>query len=84
MIETLPPPPHNKNKIYILLFSFGRLQAFGIEVDESKNAQTFGGKAGEIQSAASKVRILVIPTDEELSIAEQTLEVVERSPPPAA
>ena len=52
------------------------MQGFGIEVDEARNAAMVGGKAGEIQTAGSAVRVLVIPTDEELSIAKQTLQVV--------
>ncbi len=63
---------------HILIFS-GWLQAFGIAVDEERNAATVGGKHGEIQSGNSRIKVLVIPTDEELSIAEQTLEVVQRS-----
>ncbi|MDR0691127.1 MAG: acetate kinase [Streptococcaceae bacterium] len=39
---------------------------FGLEVDESKN---FPGAEGIISTLSSKVKILVIPTDEELVIA---------------
>ena len=46
-------------------------QAFGIVVDDPKNDATVGGKAAEIQADNSRVKILVIPTDEELSIAQQ-------------
>lgn len=52
------------------------LQRFGIEVDPAKNEAMCGGRQGEIQSAESDVKVLVIPTDEELSIAQQTLEVL--------
>lgn len=52
------------------------LEAFGIEVDDAKNEAAIGGKSAEIQTEDSRVKILVIPTDEELSIAQQTLEVV--------
>lgn len=52
----------------------------GVKIDEAKNkAAVMGGKPGqtaEIQAADSKVKVLVIPTDEELSIAQQTLDVV--------
>ena len=43
-----------------------------------KNAEAVevSGKSVEIQSDVSKIKVLVIPTDEELSIAEQTMEVV--------
>lgn len=53
------------------------LQAFGIAIDTQKNQQTVGGKAESIEAQSSDVKILVIPTDEELSIAEQTIEVLE-------
>ncbi|DBA68922.1 hypothetical protein WJX79_007881 [Trebouxia sp. C0005] len=51
------------------------LENFGVSVDESKNKQHIG-KPGEIQTDDSRVKVLVIPTDEELSIAQQTLEVI--------
>lgn len=51
------------------------MQAFGISIDEEKNKQ-FIGKTGEIQTDGSSKKVLVIPTDEELSIAQQTLEVI--------
>lgn len=51
------------------------LQAFGVSVDEGKNRQ-HTGRPGEIQTDGSAVKVLVIPTDEELSIAQQTLEVI--------
>ena len=35
-----------------------------------------GGKEGEIQSDSSQIKVLVIPTDEELSIAQQTMHVL--------
>lgn len=52
------------------------LEQFGIAVDERRNSE---GKspAREIQKEGSRIKVLVIPTDEELSIAQQTMEVVE-------
>ncbi|GLE01433.1 hypothetical protein PINS_up010263 [Pythium insidiosum] len=52
------------------------LSALGIELDEQKNAVSMLG-AGPIaiQSERSKVQVLVIPTDEERSIAEQTYSI---------
>lgn len=44
-------------------------------MDEGKNRQHIG-QPGEIQTDGSAVKVLVIPTDEELSIAQQTLEVI--------
>jgi acetate kinase len=52
------------------------LSRMGIEVDENKNdMQT--SDAREIQSSKCPVRILVIPTDEELEIAEQTVQRIQ-------
>ena len=56
--------------------SFSALQAFGIDIDSQKNIDTIGGKVGEIQSVSSRIKVLVIPTDEELSIAQQTTQVL--------
>uniref|UniRef100_A0A7S0S850 Probable acetate kinase n=1 Tax=Chlamydomonas leiostraca TaxID=1034604 RepID=A0A7S0S850_9CHLO len=52
------------------------LEAMGVEVDAAANTATVGGKAGDISTKASKVKVLVIPTDEELSIATQTAQVL--------
>jgi acetate kinase len=55
----------------------GGMRWAGVDIDESKNEKAIGSTdTVEIQSEVSKVKVLVIPTDEELSIAEQTLEVV--------
>jgi acetate kinase len=49
------------------------LSQLGIEVDENKN-NLKTKEILEIQSTKGAVRLLVIPTDEELEIAEQTVE----------
>ena len=51
------------------------LEAFGLILDREKN-QTGKGQAREISTPDSPVRILVIPTNEELEIARQTVEVL--------
>jgi acetate kinase len=51
------------------------LTYLGIEIDAEKNA--LRGKAVEITTPDSKVKVLVIPTDEELMIARDTKEIVE-------
>ncbi len=48
------------------------MQAFGIEVDEKKNEYKNDGAIHEIQTKRSKVKVLVIPTNEELVIARET------------
>jgi acetate kinase len=52
------------------------LQRLGIALDPEKNADPSGGLR-EIQSTESSVKVLVIPTNEELEIARQTLEVLQ-------
>jgi len=61
-----------ENAADIRLRSCEGLSRIGIEVDESKNNLKTNG-VREIQSNRSSIRILVIPTDEELEIAEQTV-----------
>ncbi len=47
----------------------------GVKYDKSLNDSTHGDEV-EIQSADSKVKVVVIPTNEELTIARETLELV--------
>ncbi len=64
-----------ENAANIRLRTCTGLSGLGIEVDENKNnLKTNGIRA--IQSDKSSVNILVIPTDEELEIAEQTVEKI--------
>ena len=64
-----------ENAAGIRLQSCEGLAHLGIEVDEKKNEFNTSG-IFEIQSDASAIKILVIPTDEELEIAEQTVEKI--------
>jgi len=52
------------------------LSHLGIEIDPEKNNQK-SKKAFEIQTRGSTVKVLVIPTNEELEIAEQTVACIE-------
>ncbi len=52
------------------------LEAFGIKVDPEKNEKAIRGAQMEISSADSKVKVLVVPTNEELMIAKETLELL--------
>jgi len=56
------------------------LSELGIEVDEKKNNRKTK-EIHEIQSTTGAVRLLVIPTDEELEIAEQTVECIKTLKP---
>jgi acetate kinase len=55
------------------------LAHLGIEVDSEKNNRKLK-EAFEIQNRSSTVKILVIPTNEELEIAEQTLACIQNLP----
>jgi acetate kinase len=55
------------------------LKGMGIELDDAANRFHVSGPQGDISLKGSKVRVLVIPTDEELSIAQQTAAVVKGS-----
>ncbi len=48
----------------------------GIKVDAEKNNAAIRGVQGEISTADSKVKVFVIPTNEELMIAKETLALV--------
>lgn len=52
------------------------LQRFGLRLDARANEARLGGLAGEISAEDSDVKILVIPTNEELLIARQSLALV--------
>jgi len=49
------------------------LEGFGMRLDGRANEALAQGQAGEISAADSDVKILVIPTNEELLIARQAL-----------
>lgn len=51
------------------------LEFMGVELDKEKNAVTRGEEA-VLSTPASKVKVLLIPTDEELMIASDTYEIV--------
>ncbi len=51
------------------------LEFMGVELDNDKN-ENFNGEAGLISKDDSKVKVFIIPTNEELSIALQTVDVL--------
>lgn len=53
--------------------TLSNLDYLGVKLDESKNVNCVRGQISEIQAADSKVKILVIPTNEELVIARETM-----------
>ncbi len=54
----------------------GLTDCLGIEIDEEANAQR--GVTGDVTGKNSKVKVLIIPTNEELMIAKETLAVATR------
>jgi len=52
-----------------------QLAPLGIYLDEAAN-DTFRGKAGVISTADSKIKAIVMPTDEELMIAKTTQKII--------
>ena len=52
------------------------LSFLGVKIDEEKN--NCRGKEVEISTPDSKVKVFVIPTDEELTIARDTMEIVNK------
>jgi|SRR5690625_63762 len=52
------------------------LEWMGIEIDPKLNESTTGGAEGLITKADSRVEVWVIPTDEELLIARDTMRIV--------
>ena len=57
------------------------LGGLGLELDERANL-ALGGREGDISTPQSKVRVWVIPTDEELLIARDTYRVLNGLPLP--
>lgn len=64
-----------ENSAIVRQMSCQGLERLGISLDAEKNAQR-QNETFEIQAIDSMVSILVVPTDEELEIATQTLQVI--------
>jgi acetate kinase len=58
----------------------GELTWLGVELDADLNAANGVGKNGQISSDTSRISIFVIPTNEELLIARDTVRVVSGAP----
>jgi len=56
------------------------LDCLGITIDKESNRKLKPGHEGEIQAAESKLKILVIPTNEELLIARDTFRCIKNIP----
>jgi acetate kinase len=71
-----------ENSALIRTRSCERLNFFGIEIDPEVNSQVVH-KEGVISSADSKVKVCVIPTNEELLIARDSVRTVLGIPHPS-
>lgn len=58
------------------------LKVLGVHLDDKLNEETVGGKEGLISTPDSKLKVYVIPTNEELIIARDTCRVVLNAPLP--
>jgi len=56
------------------------LERMGLRLDEQKNVAAVDGATGEISSPESMLKAFVIPTDEELLIARDTVRVLLDAP----
>lgn len=54
------------------------LKYLGVEIDEKLNESMIRGKEGKISTENSKVQVFVIPTNEELMIARETEDIVNK------
>jgi len=66
-----------ENNTMVRWLSCQGLENLGIQVDEEKNNRGVQGQVTEIQTTSSRVKILIIPTNEELEIAQQTMAVIQ-------
>ncbi|HEX2778053.1 MAG TPA: acetate kinase [Gemmatimonadaceae bacterium] len=53
------------------------LGSIGVSLDDARNRATVDGAEGKISSEGSRIEVWVVPTDEELLIARDTVRVVE-------
>jgi len=66
------------NSFYIREKILAGLEKFGIKVDLKKNKEMVGVE-GEISAKDSKVKIFVMPRNEKIQIAQETMELVKKS-----
>ena len=66
-----------ENTVLMRKAILANMDAFGISVDAAKNEVAIRGAQMDISKDGTPVRILVIPTNEELMIAKETLALVD-------
>jgi len=67
-----------ENNVFSRQESLKGLESLGIKIDPQKNETAVRGFEGLISAADSRTRVFVIPTNEELQIALDTLEITRR------
>lgn len=67
-----------ENAPFIRKTALEDLEYLGIKIDTEKNDATIG-KKGEISAPDSKIKVFVIPTNEELIIARDTVRILENN-----
>ncbi|MBU1936979.1 acetate kinase, partial [bacterium] len=72
-----------ENAFYIREKSLDTLGFLGVDVDKAKNRQPIHGDM-DVSSSTSRVKVLVIPTNEELVIAEDTCRIIQEPATPTA
>jgi acetate kinase len=65
-----------ENAYYIRELALNNLNNYGIKLDKSKNKKMINRKEGIISAKGSKVKLLVVPTNEQLMIAKETKRLV--------
>ncbi|PTN36842.1 acetate kinase [Desulfonatronum sp. SC1] len=65
-----------ENDSAVRRLSCATLSGLGAVLDTQRNAEAPRGRAAEISTANSLIKIFIIPTNEELEIATQTMEVL--------
>ncbi len=65
-----------ENDVSVREKSCAGLEFLGVSIDPQRNLATTGGKRGVISTEGSTVTVVVMPTNEELVIARDTMEIV--------
>ncbi|MFA5362921.1 MAG: acetate kinase [Candidatus Omnitrophota bacterium] len=64
-----------ENNPFVRKESLSGLESIGIEISDERNKRAIKGVEAEASKDESRVKVLVIPTNEELSIAQDTYEI---------
>jgi acetate kinase len=67
-----------ENDAYTRRETCKKMDFLGIKIDAGRNEEIVNGKEGIISSDDSKVKLMVIPTNEELVIAEETVKLLKK------